>query len=119
MVFGTRSMKETARNPRDPRKLTRGRPPAAEAVWHDTDENRPGMPVLLGRTRWRARTHQGPGRGADRARPRGFCDLPDGRRARAAKLRGAGRPGSRGSLQRIGRQALVRPAIGEPGTQVG
>ena len=53
----------------------------AEAV----HEDRPGLPVHLGRARRGAGAHQGPGRGADRPRARGLGDLPGGRGHPAAR----------------------------------
>ena len=52
-------------------------------------------PYYLGRPRRRAGAHQGPRRGADRARPRGLGDRPGRRRRRPARLRRPGRPGRR------------------------
>ena len=49
------------------------------------------VPVLLGRARRSAAAHQGPGRGADRARPRGLGDRARRRGPPAAALRGPGR----------------------------
>ena len=53
------------------------------------------------------------------AGPRGLGDLPGRRRHAAAGLRRARRPGGAGALQRVGRPALVRVPVREPGSAAG
>ena len=85
---------------------TRGAAPSAD---------RHRVPVLVGRARRRAAAHQGPGRGADRARPRGLGDRPRRRGPAAAAVRGPGGQGDAGAVQRLGGPARVRPAVDAPG----
>ena len=73
------------------------------------------VPVLVGRARRSPAAHQGPGRGADRARPRRLGDRARRRGPAAAALRRPHREGDAGAVQRLGGPALVRPAVDPPG----
>ena len=74
------------------------------------------MPVLVRRARGRAEPRARPGRGADPPGARGQRPGP-GRRGRAASaVRGLGRPGGAGAVQRLRGPAGVRPDLGVAGT---
>ena len=82
--------------------------------------HRDRLPVLVRRPRRGAEPRPRPGRGADRARPRGrACWRPADEDADAAAVRGAGRAGGAGPLQRLGRPARRSARCPPPGCGAG
>src|ERR1039457_3377046 len=94
-------------------------PTPRAAVMGRSRESWPGLPLHLGSAGRRAAAHQGPRGGADGAWPRGFGDLPGGRRHTAAGLRGVSRPCRPGPLQRLGGPGRARLPVGHPGAAGG